>query len=73
MCASSTHMHAPTNVHDQLSQCYKKHECVKKRAYEQRVREVEHVSFTSLVLAATGGMANEATYFYTRLASLLAR
>ena len=40
--------------------------------YEQRVREVEHSSFTTLVLSATGGMANEATTFYKRLASCLA-
>ena len=40
--------------------------------YEQRVREVEHASFTPLVLSATGGMANEATTFYKRLASCLA-
>ena len=50
---------------------YRKHESLKKRAYEQRVREVEHSSFTSLVLSATGGLANEATTFYKRLASCL--
>ena len=37
--------------------------CVKKRAYKQRVRMVEHASFTPVVLAATGGMANKPTYF----------
>ena len=41
----------------------------KKRAYEQRVREVEHATFTPLVMAATGGLAN---VFYKRLASMLA-
>ena len=44
----------------------------KKNAYEQRIREVEHASFTPLVLTATGGLANEATIFYKRLASLIA-
>ena len=39
--------HAPTNRHSQLSSCYRKHEREKKRAYEQRVREVEHATFTS--------------------------
>ena len=34
--------------------------------------EVEHSSFSPLVLSATGGMANEATTFYKRLASCLA-
>ena len=64
--------HAQSNRHSSLSTCYRKHERIKKRAYEQRVREVEHASFTPLVLAATGGMANEATHFFKRLASLLA-
>ena len=45
----------------------------KKRAYEERVREVKHTSFTPLVLSATGGgMDNEATHFYKWLASRLA-
>ena len=44
---------------------------LKKRAYEQRIREIEHSSFTPLVLSATGGMANEANTFYKRLASCL--
>ena len=42
-----------------------------KRQYEQRLREVEHASFTPLVLSATGGMAKEATVFYKRLAHRL--
>ncbi len=45
----------------------------KKRKYEQRIREVEHSSFTPLVMSATGGMANQATVFYKRLASSLAQ
>ena len=64
--------HAPTNRHTQLASCYRKHEREKKRAYEQRVREVEHATFTPLVMAATGGLANEANVFYKRLASMLA-
>ena len=61
--------HAPSNRQSQLSATYER---IKKRAYEQRVMEVEHASFTPLVFAATGGMANEATHFYKRLASHLA-
>ncbi len=51
------------NPHGPLQQGYqppKKHERIKKNAYEQCVREVEHATFTSIVLAATGGMAKEA-------------
>ena len=61
--------HAPSNRHPH---CYRKHKLEKKRQYEQRVREVEHTSFTPLVLSATGGIASEATVFYKRLASCLA-
>ena len=50
---------------------YKRHELLKKRQHDQQVREVEHASFTPLVLSATGGMAKEATIFYKRLAVCL--
>ena len=64
--------HAPSNRNSDLVTCYRKHEKSKKRAYEQRVREMEHASFTPLVLSASGGMAREATNFYKNLASKLA-
>jgi len=51
---------------------YWKQEAIKKRAYEQRVREVEHSWFTPLVLSATGGLAAEATTFFKRFAARLA-
>ena len=63
-----------------LSQCVRdeqarittrKHENQKKRAYEQRVREVERGSFTPLVLSLTGGLGNAASVCYKRLASLI--
>ena len=38
----------------------------------QRIREVEHASFTPLVLSACGGLVTGASTFYKRLASLLA-
>ena len=64
--------HAPSNQQSSLSACYRKHEKEKKRVYQQRIPEVEHASFTPLVLSAAGGMANEATIFYKRLVSCLA-
>lgn len=64
--------HAPSNRRTPLPSCYRRHEQAKKRTYEQRCREVEHASFTPLVLSATGGLAKEATVFYKRLASKLA-
>ena len=37
--------HAPSNHQcSSLSSCYRKHETLKKRAYQQRMREVEHAS-----------------------------
>ena len=63
----------PSNKNMVPSACYRKHEREKKRAYEQRVREVEHSSFTPLILAATGGLGVEATSFYKRLASKLSQ
>ena len=44
-----------------------KHEQEKRRQYDQRVREVEHATFTP-----TGGMGRAATTFYRRLTSMLA-
>ena len=41
-----------------------------KREYEERVREIEHGSFSPLVFSTTGGMGNTATVVYKRLASL---
>ena len=32
-----------------------------KRAYRQRIREVEHASFTPVVISATGGLAHKAS------------
>ena len=63
---------APSNRQQSLASTYKKHERIKIRAYEQRVREVEHGSFTLLVMSLTGGCGTAANICYKRLASLLA-
>ena len=65
----------PSYSSSRLSSCYRRHEQLKKNLYDQRIHEVEHSSFTPLILSATGGMAHEAsqaTIFYKRLASCLA-
>ena len=49
--------HAPSNRNTSIAQCYRKHEQEKRRSYDQRIREIEHASFTPLVLSATGGLA----------------
>ena len=64
--------HAASNRQTQSSSTYRRHENVKRRAYEQRIREVEHASFTPLVMSLTGGLGHAATITYKRLGSLLA-
>ena len=63
---------AASNSNTDIAKCYRKHENEKKRMYEQRIREIEHSSFTPLVFSATGGMGRQATAFYQRLAAMLA-
>ena len=62
---------AQSNVHS-ISAAYRRHKNIKWRVYGQRVREIEHASFTPIVMSATVGLAPEATTFYSWLASLLA-
>lgn len=63
---------APSNARHSIPEMYKTHEREKKRQYELRIREVEHGSFTPLVMSCTGGYAKESTVFFKRLANLLA-
>ena len=42
--------HATSNRNTNPSTCYRKHEKAKKRSYEQRILEIEHSSFTPLVM-----------------------
>ena len=55
-----------------LPNCYRRHEQEKKRAYDQRIREVEHGCFSPLVFSATGGMGPTAKVVYKKLASMIA-
>ena len=64
--------YAQTYQNSSLPQSYRKNELEKKRAYDKRVREIEHGSFSPLVFSAAGGMGSTATVVYKRLASLLA-
>ena len=54
-----------------LSQAYRANELEKKRHYNERVREIEHGTFTPLVFSVHGGMGQECKAFYKRLCSLL--
>ena len=63
---------AQSHLSTPLAQCYRKQEMEKKRNYEERVREVEHGSFSPLVFTTAGGMGATATVVYKRLASRIA-
>ena len=63
---------APSHRNLSITQCFRKHEQEKRRAYDERIRLIEHASFTPLVFSATGGIAKQGETFYKRLASLLA-
>ena len=47
--------HAPSNLSSQISSTYRRHERKKRQKYDQRVREIEHVSFVPFVMACSGG------------------
>ena len=51
---------------------YVEHERIKKRAYQERVLNVEHASFTPIVFSTTGGAGPEANRHHKRVASLIA-
>ena len=70
--ACSTLLCPACNCRSSLTVTYRCRENIKKRSYEQRIREVEHGSFTPLVFSASGGMAPAATITFERLASLIA-
>ena len=62
----------PSYRNTSLAQCYRKNELEKKRAYDQRIREIEHGSFSPLVFSTSGGMGATATVVYKRIATLIA-
>ena len=51
-------------VNTPLAQCYRRYRLEKKRAYDQRVREIEHGSFLPLVISTGGGMGTTAMVVY---------
>ena len=61
---------AASNRSTTLATTFRRHEAEKHRAYEERIREVEHGSFTPLVFSSSGGMGKAATTTYKHLAQL---
>ena len=55
----------------ELSKTYQLNEKEKKRLYNERIMQVEHGTFTPLVMSATGGMGRESSKFYSWLSELI--
>ena len=55
----------------ELSKTYQLNEKEKKRLYNERIKQVEHGTFTPLVMSATGEMRQESSKFYSRLSDLI--
>ena len=62
---------AESNQSPCLAATFRRREGDKRRAYEERIREVEQGNFTPLVFSSSGGMGKAASVTYKRLASLL--
>ena len=56
----------------ELTKAYEINEREKKRQYNERILEVEHASFTPLVMTTLGGIGRKATKFYSRLSESIA-
>ena len=66
------HPNAPSYRNTSIPALYRQHELGKKREYGDRIREIEHASFTPLIFSTTGGLAKETTVAYKRIAEMLA-
>ena len=55
----------------ELMKCYILNKKEKKKAYNNRIIEVEPGTLTPLVFSATGGMSRESRKFYSRLSQML--
>ena len=62
---------APSNTSTSTNSTYRRHEKEKRRKYEQRINQVEHGTFTPLVLSTSGGWGPSATVAFRRLAGLI--
>ena len=58
-------------VKQDLTNSYEQNEKEKKKAYNERITQIEHGSFTPLVMSATGGMGRECRKFNSRLSAMI--
>ena len=66
------HPNASSYLHKSLSTVYMEHEREKKRAYNDRILNIEKGTFTPLVFSTAGGMSKESEAYHKRLAQLIA-
>jgi hypothetical protein len=66
------HPNAPRYRNSSIPSLYRNQEQMKKREYGDRIREIEHGSFTPLIFSTSGGLGKESTVAYKRIAELLA-
>ena len=62
---------AKRSVNQGISKTYELNEKEKKGLYNERIIEIEHRSFTPLLMSATGGMGRECKKFYSGLAEMI--
>ena len=67
-----THVNSASNINKETATIFKQHEMEKKRQYLQRVLDVEHGSFTPLIMGTNGGMGKECDRFIKNLSDKLA-
>ena len=65
------HPNSPSYLNTSPEQLYLQHEREKKRVYNDRVLQVETVSFSPLIFSTTGGMGPEATRYHKRVTELI--
>ena len=66
------HPNSPSYENMSPEDIYNKHEKEKKRAYNDRIMQVEKGSFTPLIFSTTGGMGPECARYHKRVAELIA-
>ena len=55
----------------ELSKTYKLNEKEKKRLHNERIMQVEHGTFTPLIMSANGEMERESSTFYSLFSELI--
>ena len=66
------HLNSDSYADQTPEQVYQEKEREKKRAYNDRILQVEKGSFSPLTFSTTGGMGPECTRFHKRVAELIA-